>query len=107
MTASKVPWYTISHLQECIDELRSIIQELEHPRYSRGQFMVEMTHAYHHLNFAWNTSELKANRINEIDGGSDMNDWYRCEQMPKDLITTMELHEQHEVKRTPKKRGKR
>ncbi len=104
MRASKVPSYTVAHLCECINQLQNIVDELGHPKCTSGIFQAAMAHAYHHLNFAWNTRELKANQISEIDGGDDRLRWFRCEQMPTDLIASMEVQERP---RRPFKRVKK
>lgn len=45
----------ISNLREAKFEIDSIIERLENEQnYTLGSFGVDLEHAYHHMNFAWN-----------------------------------------------------
>jgi hypothetical protein len=59
------------HLKEALEELQRTIQELEgDPEYEYGDFVVAITHLYHHVNTAWNGREAspeQADRCSEED----------------------------------------
>lgn len=43
------------HLEEGLGELERTVQELKtDAEYGQGEFVVAMSHLYHHLNMAWN-----------------------------------------------------
>ena len=42
-----------SNLSEAVDQLNEIIEEIDGPEYSETELMIQLEHAYHHMNFAW------------------------------------------------------
>jgi hypothetical protein len=81
----KTPEYTNFHLRECIIELESIIQRLGNPKFTSDKFAVAMSHAYHHLNFAWNIRQYSSKRIFNIDADSSDTEFYKMRKMPIDV----------------------
>ena len=74
--------WVLFHLREVEAELRRTIDEIEAtPDYGSGEFSVAVTHAYHHLNTAWNSrdeSEAKVQACEEAD-------FLRWRQFPTDI----------------------
>jgi hypothetical protein len=51
------------HLREAKEELDQTIDEIAaNPSYDYGEFLVAMSHLYHHLNIAWNGREASPER---------------------------------------------
>lgn len=46
--------WIIRDLTEALEELLKTIADVKNPTYGEGQFVVAMSHAYHHINTAWN-----------------------------------------------------
>jgi hypothetical protein len=42
------------HLREALEQLQSTLSELEGDEYGWEALQVDLSHAYHHLNTAWN-----------------------------------------------------
>ena len=61
--------YILFNLREALQELQSTISEIEaSPDYDYGEYVVAMSHLYHHINTAWNArdaSEAEANECSE------------------------------------------
>jgi hypothetical protein len=57
------------NISEAIEQLQDIISKMESdPEYSEPELMVELGHAYHHINYAWhirNGSEKEAEECSE------------------------------------------
>jgi hypothetical protein len=50
--------WVLFNLREAEEEIRRTISEIETvPDYGLGEFVVAMSHAYHHLNTAWNARD--------------------------------------------------
>ena len=50
--------WVLLNLREAEEELRKTIAEIEStPDYGYGEFVVAVSHAYHHLNTAWNSRD--------------------------------------------------
>jgi len=70
------------HLHAALDELSRTVAECgSDPEYSEAEFSVAMQHLYHHLNTAWNSRALGAERISQASD-EDFNVWG---QFPTDL----------------------
>ena len=52
-----------------------------HPDYDYGEFFVAVSHAYHHLNTAWNAREEPPAKVEECTEG----DFYRWRRFPTDI----------------------
>ncbi len=58
--------YVLWNLKEAADELQRTIGELEQdPDYDYGEFVVAMSHLYHHINTAWNAQSVTKTESDE------------------------------------------
>ncbi len=74
--------YVLVQLREAREELERTIRELrEDPDYDYGEFVVAMTHLYHHVNTAWNARDVSHERA-ETCSENDFRQW---RQFPTDL----------------------
>lgn len=64
--------YNITDAREQLEELERRIKSEKKPDNIEFQIMLE--HAYHHLNFAWNTRHIPAKIRNEMTQ-EDFNEW--------------------------------
>lgn len=72
------------HLNEAIEELSRLALEVQDASaHDDLAFGVGLQHAYHHLNFAWNTRNIPSQRISEMSD-DDFAEWGR---FPTDLPT--------------------
>jgi hypothetical protein len=75
-----LPWVHF-HLKEAADELHKIIRQIEDGAIGKDEFEIAVTHAYHHLNTAWNSRFITDDKArNHTDW--DYNEW---RQFPRDL----------------------
>ena len=59
------------HLKEAKGELNRTIAEIEKTKdYGQGEFIVAMSHLYHHLNTAWNSRNVT---MEEVETCTDQN----------------------------------
>src|SRR5207245_9495991 len=73
--------HVLFHLQEAREELDRTIRDLrENPGYDYGEFVVAMTHLYHHVNTAWNARDVSHERA-ETCSEDDFRQW---RQFPTD-----------------------
>ena len=74
--------WVLFHLREAEEELRRTIAEIEStPEYGYGEFIVAITHAYHHINTAWNSKNESQARVNACVE-EDFQQW---RQFPSDV----------------------
>jgi hypothetical protein len=74
--------YILYHLKEAHEELTRTIREIEQdPDYDFGEYLVMMTHLYHHINTAWNAKDA---RPEQTDTCSE-EDFERWRQFPSDI----------------------
>jgi len=74
--------WVLFHLREADEELRRTIAEIEStPDYGTGELIVAMTHAYHHLNTAWNSRDKSQAEV-ASHSERDFADW---RQFPQNL----------------------
>ena len=67
------------HLSEALVQLQEIIDNVEaDPEYDYGDYVVDMSHLYHHLNTAWNSRDASDD---EVANHSD-EDFYRWRTFP-------------------------
>jgi hypothetical protein len=74
--------WVIFHLKEASEELQNVIRAIEsNAEIGREEFEIAITHAYHHLNTAWNS------RFITDDKARNHTDWDFAEwrQFPSDL----------------------
>jgi len=73
--------YVLWNLKEAKEELDRTIKEIENePDYGYGDFVVAMTHLYHHLNTAWNAKGASKAETDQCSQ-EDFNKW---RQFPSD-----------------------
>ena len=74
--------YILYNLKEGLNQLTDTIKELESDsEYEFGDYIVDMTHLYHHINTAWNaknSTKLEAKKCSE-------NDFRTWRNFPKDI----------------------
>ncbi len=46
--------WIVQHLTEAVEEIQKTIEAVKNPTYGEGYYLVAMSHAYHHMNTAWN-----------------------------------------------------
>jgi hypothetical protein len=74
--------WVLFHLQEAQEELRRTIAEIAStPDYGSGEFVVAITHAYHHLNTAWNSRDQDS----EVVAACKETDVFAWRQFPSDI----------------------
>lgn len=74
--------HVLWHLREAEDELRRTIADIEStPDYGYGEFVVAITHAYHHLNTAWNAKDESPARV----AACVETDFRQWRQFPSDI----------------------
>ncbi len=75
------------HLREAQEELDRTIKEMAaDPSYGPAEFVVAMSHLYHHLNTAWNGQEASPERHREC-AQSDFDAWRK---FPKEADLMLE-----------------
>lgn len=73
----------LSNLKEAVEELQSIIEDLEtDTSYAPIEFRVGMEHAYHHINTAWNARYCS---FSEYYEKSTEEDFFRWREFPKNI----------------------
>ena len=77
------------HLDEAAEQLRETVKRLSsEPGYSHSEFMVEISHAYHHINTAWNSRdaspEVVANHTN-----ADYDEWQKMPSADELMMGTL------------------
>jgi len=71
----------IYQLEEAKEELDTTIDEIKSiPEYDYGEFVVAMTHLYHHINTAWNSRDASDKETEECSD-ENFNKW---RQFPSD-----------------------
>jgi hypothetical protein len=73
--------YTLFHLRDCEGQISSLASDLRSNRKIKRTFSAGIEHAYHHLNYAWNTRHLKGDKA----WGSDGDAFYELREMPVDI----------------------
>jgi hypothetical protein len=71
--------WIIQHLTEAQEEIQKTIKEVQNPTYRHGEFLVAMSHLYHHANTAWNARF----ESNETHRECSRNDFDRWRKFPK------------------------
>ncbi|MHC4545354.1 MAG: hypothetical protein ACYSYL_12670 [Planctomycetota bacterium] len=75
--------FVLFNLREAAKALQKIIKNIDsQPDYDPGEYIVEMTHLYHHVNTAWN-----AQNVDQEDAEKcSEEDFFKWRQFPKDDI---------------------
>jgi len=55
--------YMIVNLGDAIEELQRLQKALEDPEYTEFEFKLDLAHAYHHINFAWNARDASDDEL--------------------------------------------
>jgi hypothetical protein len=71
--------YDITEAREQLEEIERRVKNGKAPR--EGEFQVLLEHAYHHLNFAWNTRHAQTKRYSHLTD-EDFNEWSK---FPKEI----------------------
>lgn len=75
--------FVLFNLREAHESLQRIIKDIEsQPDYDYGEYIVEMTHLYNHVNIAWNAQNVNQERAKKCIE----EDFFKCRQFPKDDI---------------------
>ena len=75
--------FVLFNLREAHKSLQRIIKDIEsQPDYDYGEYIVEMTHLYHHINTAWNAQNVNQERTKKCNE----EDFFKWRQFPKDDI---------------------
>lgn len=70
------------HLGEALEAMQKLIQEIEsNSNYESGNYLVDMTHLYHHLNNAWNAQNISSHEAENLTD----EDFYKWRQFPEDI----------------------
>jgi hypothetical protein len=70
--------YNLTHAQEALGKL--ITEMRSDPDYDYGEYVVDMSHVYHHLNTAWNARDATKAAADECSE----EDFYRWRQFPSE-----------------------
>lgn len=74
--------FILFNLQEAKEQLDSIIKDInEEPSYDTGEYIVDITHLYHHINTAWNARKSSEEESNMC---TDEN-FFIWRQFPEDI----------------------
>ncbi|MBI5806029.1 hypothetical protein HZA73_08280 [candidate division TA06 bacterium] len=72
----------INHIAEAREELQAIEGYLSSNKdYSEIELQIGLEHAYHHLNFAWNTRRATDKKIKNMSDA----EWNQYGKFPKDI----------------------
>ncbi|PHS11845.1 MAG: hypothetical protein COA86_18935 [Kangiella sp.] len=67
----KNKYLVIANIEEAMEQLQDTLSELQKdPEYSEIEFKIDLEHAYHHLNYAWNIRNIEDK---EVDKNIDKN----------------------------------
>ncbi len=58
------------NLAEAREQLEAIEESLSNPDYSEVELNIELAHAYHHLNFAWNIRHADESELDVLSDES-------------------------------------
>lgn len=74
--------WVLFHLREAEEELKKTIAEIEATAdYGSGEFLVAVTHVYHHVNTAWNSKTESHARVEACEEA----DFFQWRQFPTDV----------------------
>ena len=71
------------NMAEAIEELQRLLAKLAAGKLDESEYEVGMQHAFHHLNFAWNTRYWPMKRHKKLSKA----DFKKGSQYPRDLET--------------------
>lgn len=75
--------FVLFNLREAHEALAEIIRDVEsQPDYDYGNYTIDMTHLYHHVNTAWNAQDVDHERAKTCNE----KDFFKWRQFPKDGI---------------------
>ncbi len=75
--------FVLFNLREAHQALQRLIGDIEsQPDYDYGEYIVKMTHLYHHVNTAWNAQDVNQERAKKCNE----EDFFKWRQFPKDDI---------------------
>lgn len=80
--------HVLFHLREAQEELESMILELNtEPEYGFGEYVIGMSHLYHHLNSAWNGRDASVQEVEECSQ-SNFETWRQMPTSEELLLAT-------------------
>ena len=72
---AKLNWEIVkSNIAEAREQLEEIEKQIRDAEISEGSFEVNIAHAFHHLNFAWNIRSVSSKRYAKCSH-ADFNSW--------------------------------
>ncbi len=72
--------YVLSHLRQAQEALMGIIRDIEsQPDYDYGEYIIDITHLYHHINTAWNAQNVDPERAETCNE----KDFFKWRQFPQ------------------------
>ena len=67
--------FVLFNLKEALESLESIVREIEtDPEYEFGNYVVDMSHLYQHINTAWNARDASKESTDECSQ-ENFDDW--------------------------------
>ena len=67
--------FVLFNLKEALESLESMVREIEtDPEYEFGNYVVDMSHLYHHINTAWNARDASREDTDKCSQ-EDFDDW--------------------------------
>ena len=77
------------HLDEAATQLRAIVDSLSSESdYSYGEFVVEISHAYHHINTAWNSRDATPEAVAD-HSDADYDEWQKMPSEDELMMGTL------------------
>ena len=78
-----------SHLEEAAEQLQETVKNLSSDSdYSYGDLVVEISHAYHHINTAWNSRDATPETVaNYTD--ADYDEWQKMPSADELMMGTL------------------
>jgi len=74
--------WVVYHLKEALGVIQETINSIENsPKYGEDDYLLSMTHLYHHVNTAWNAQHFSAHETEE-SSESNFKAW---QQFPVDM----------------------
>jgi hypothetical protein len=63
--------YILDNIADAREELEAIEKALANPDYGEFDFRGDLSHAYHHLNFAWNARNASDEELTNLSDSND------------------------------------
>ena len=80
--------YSLWNLREALEQIEETIRNIQEDKeYGAGDYVVEMSHVYHHINTAWNARNASKSQADECSE-ENFNHW---RLMPENSELLLEL----------------